>query len=170
MLQLLNYTNVRMVEQNAHMTAEMKELAKQNAEQTDQGARQAQSMAILAYDAKRDSEVMKAITMVTLVFLPATFVSVCPMSTSVSGIDHLTKVSFPDNLQYGFFYFQSGRARALSARLDLSCLHLSAYLPRRRRVICVDLVDRKEGREACQLLYWSCICTSCRCIKSLGRA
>ena len=92
-----------MVEQNAHMTAEMKELARQNAEQTDQGARQAHCMAILAYDSKRDSEVMKAITMVTLVFLPATFVSVCPMSTSVSGIDHLSKFPFPDNLQYGFF-------------------------------------------------------------------
>ena len=76
MLQLLNYTNIRIVEQNANMTAEMKELAKQNAEQVEQGARQAQSMAILAHDAKRDSEVMKAITVVTLIFLPATFVSV----------------------------------------------------------------------------------------------
>ena len=72
----MNYTNIRMAEQNSILTAEMKELAKQNAEQTEQGARQTQSMAILAYDAKRDSEVMKAITIVTLVFLPATFVSV----------------------------------------------------------------------------------------------
>ena len=61
-----------MVEQNANMTAEMKELANQNAEQS-------QSMAILAYGAKRDSEVMKAITVVTLIFLPATFVFVCPI-------------------------------------------------------------------------------------------
>ena len=75
----MNYTNIRMVEQNSILTAEMKELAKQNAEQTEQSARQAQSMAILAYDAKRDSEVMKAITIVTLVFLPATFVSVRPI-------------------------------------------------------------------------------------------
>ena len=75
----MNYTNIRMVEQNSILTAEMKELAKQNAEQTEQGGRQAQSMAILAYDAKRDSEVMKAITIVTLVFLPATFVSVRPI-------------------------------------------------------------------------------------------
>jgi len=92
-------------EENAKMTVEMKELAKQNAENTAQmklsteynaaatkkmaelaelnqrqaaqGARQAQSMAVLAYDAKRDSEVMKAITVVTLIFFPATFVSVC---------------------------------------------------------------------------------------------
>ena len=61
-----------MVEQNANMTADMRALANQNAEQ-------AQSMAILAYGAKRDSEVMKAITVVTLIFLPATFVSVCPI-------------------------------------------------------------------------------------------
>ena len=76
MLQLLNYTNIRMVEQNSKMTAEMKEIAKQNAEQTEQSARQARSMGIIAYDTKRDSEVMKAITVVTLIFLPATFVSV----------------------------------------------------------------------------------------------
>jgi len=49
------------------------------AELAVQNARQAQSMAVLAYDAKRDSEVMKAITVVTLIFLPATFVSVCPI-------------------------------------------------------------------------------------------
>ncbi len=61
------------------MTAEMKEIAKQNAEQARQSARQAQSMAVIAYDTKCDSEVMKAITLVTLVFLPVTFVSVCPM-------------------------------------------------------------------------------------------
>ena len=61
-----------MVEQNAKMTAEMKQAA--------QSARQAHSMAVLAYDSKRDSEVMKAITVVTLIFLPATFVSVCPIS------------------------------------------------------------------------------------------
>ena len=79
MFQLLNYTNIRMIEQNSKMTAEMKEIAKQNAEQTEQSARQARSMATIAYDTKRDSEVMKAITVVTLVFLPATFVSVCPI-------------------------------------------------------------------------------------------
>jgi hypothetical protein len=72
MSQLLNYTNIRMVEQNAKMTAEMKE-------QAVQSARQAQSMAVLAYDAKRDSEVMKAITVVTLIFLPGTFLSVSPI-------------------------------------------------------------------------------------------
>jgi hypothetical protein len=79
MLQLLNYTSIRMVEQNAKMTADMKELAKQNAEQVAQSVRQAQSMAVLAYDTKRDSEVMKAITVVTLIFLPPTFISVCPI-------------------------------------------------------------------------------------------
>jgi hypothetical protein len=72
MLQLLNYTNIWMVEQNARMTAEMKE-------QAVQSARQVQSMAVLTYDAKRDSEVMKAITVVTLIFLPGTFISVSPI-------------------------------------------------------------------------------------------
>ena len=87
MLQLLNYTNIRMVEgmkgvseQNAEATKRMAELAEVNRQQAVQSARQAQSMAALAYDAKRDSEVMKAITIVTLIFLPATFVSVCPIS------------------------------------------------------------------------------------------
>ena len=69
-----------MVEQNFKMTAEMKELAKQNAEQTTQSARQAQSMAVIAYETKRDSEVMKAITVVTLIFLPGTFLSVSPIA------------------------------------------------------------------------------------------
>jgi len=106
-LQVLNYTNIRMVEgmksiseQNAEATKRMKELAELNhriteqsaeatrrltelaevnRQQVAQGARQAQSMAILAYDTKRDSEVMKAITVVTLVFLPATFLSVRPI-------------------------------------------------------------------------------------------
>ena len=86
MLQLLNYTNIRMVEgmknvseQNAEATKRMAELAEVNQRQAVQGARQAQSMAALAYDAKRDSEVMKAITVVTIIFLPPTFVSVCPI-------------------------------------------------------------------------------------------
>ncbi len=106
-LQLLNYTNIRMVEgmksvseQTGKMTEEMKELAKRNADitaemkvSTEQNAeatkrmaelaevnrQQARSMAVLAYDAKRDSEVMKAVTIVTLIFLPATFVSVGPI-------------------------------------------------------------------------------------------
>jgi hypothetical protein len=93
MVQLLNYTNIQMVEQNSKMTAEMrelaeqnaeqtaemKELAKQNAKQTAQNALQTQSMAVIAYDTKRDSEVMKAITVVTLIFLPGTFISVSPI-------------------------------------------------------------------------------------------
>ena len=149
MEQLLNYTNIRMVEgmksvseENAKMTAEMKELAIQNAkvaeetkefaiqnakmtatmadlmrqnadateqmkistrqnadatkrmadlaelnrQQAVQSERQAQSMADLAYDTKRDSEVMKAITIVTLIFLPATFVSV----RSILGLEFTT--------------------------------------------------------------------------------
>ena len=65
------------------MVEEMKSVSEQNAEATKRMAdlaelneRQARSMAELAYDTKRDSEVMKAITIVTLIFLPATFVSV----------------------------------------------------------------------------------------------
>ena len=71
MFQLLNYTNIRIVEQNAEATKRMAMLAAQ-------GARQAHSTAVLAYDTKRDSQVMKAITVVTILFLPATFISVCP--------------------------------------------------------------------------------------------
>jgi len=97
MLQLLNYTNIRVVEQNAKMTAEMKEIAKQNAQQATQSARQAQSMAVLAYDSKRDSEVMKAITVVTLIFLPATFIS-------VSSILH------PGLTTYPLFFFRQSSA------------------------------------------------------------
>jgi len=83
--QLLNYTNIRMEgmksvsEQNAEATRRMAELAEVNRQQAVQSARQAKSMAALAYDTKRDSEVMKAITVVTLVFLPATFLSVRPI-------------------------------------------------------------------------------------------
>ena len=120
MLQMLNYTNIRMVEQNAKMTAEMRELAKQNAEQTEQGGRQAQSMAILAYDAKRDSEVMKAITVVTLVFLPATFVSVCPILC-------LELTTYPDFLfqtifSMGFFSFNQDQLElSRQAWIYLAC-------------------------------------------------
>ena len=66
-------------EQNAEATKKMAELAEVNRQQAVQGARQAQSMAVIAYDTKRDSEVMKAVTVVTLIFLPATFVSVGPI-------------------------------------------------------------------------------------------
>ena len=72
-------------------------------EQAAQSARQAHSMAALAYESKRDSEVMKAITVVTLIFLPATFVSVRPISCS--GIDRLSTDPFSDNLQHGFLQF-----------------------------------------------------------------
>ena len=66
-------------EQNANATRKMAELAEVSQRQAAHGARQSQSMAVLAYDAKRDSEVMKAITVVTILFLPATFVSVRPV-------------------------------------------------------------------------------------------
>ena len=110
-------------EQNAKMTEEMKELTMKNAAATEQmqiatqrmadlaelnrqqavqSELQAKSMAILAYDAKRDSEVMKAITVVTLIFLPGTFIAVCPMPLL---IDHLPTFSFADHLQYGFLQY-----------------------------------------------------------------
>ncbi len=63
-------------EQNAEATRRMAGLAEVNRQQAAQSALQAQSMAVIAYDTKRDSEVMKAVTIVTLIFLPATFVSV----------------------------------------------------------------------------------------------
>ena len=66
-------------EQDAMMTAEMKEATKRMADLAAQSAHQAQSMAVIAYDTKRDSEVVKAVTVVTLIFLPATFVSVGPI-------------------------------------------------------------------------------------------
>jgi len=88
MVQLLNYTNIRMVEQNAEATTRMAELAAQS-------ARQAQSMAVIAYDTKRDSEVMKAVTLVTLIFLPATFVAVGPIPRQESTAH---PVALPDGL------------------------------------------------------------------------
>jgi len=63
--------NYRITEQSSEATVRMAELAEMN-------RRQAQSMAYIAYDTKRDSEVMKAVTLVTLIFLPATFVAVRP--------------------------------------------------------------------------------------------
>ena len=65
-------------QQNAEATRRMRELAESNNEQTAQSYKQAKSMAALAYDSKRDSEVMKTITVITMLFLPPTFVSVCP--------------------------------------------------------------------------------------------
>ena len=89
--------NHRITEQSAEATMRMAELAEVNRQQAVQGARQAQSMAAIAYDTKRDSEVMKAVTVVTLIFLPATFVSVgsttCQESTAYPFF-----FSLPDNL------------------------------------------------------------------------
>jgi len=53
-------------------------------------------MAVLAYDTKRDSEVMKVITVATLVFLPATFLSVRPISPLE--FHCLPSFSLPDSL------------------------------------------------------------------------
>ena len=131
MSQLLNYTNIRMVEQNSKMTAEMKEIAKQNAEQTTQSARQAQSMAVIAYDTKRDSEVMKAITVVTLVFFPATFVSVCPMPLLESTTYPLFRLQTIFSM--GFFNIDYDRIGVsqqgwiyLACTLPLTCLVVGA--------------------------------------------
>ena len=44
---------------------------------SEENAKQSESMAIVAYDTKRDSEVMKTITVVTMIYLPATFACVC---------------------------------------------------------------------------------------------
>ena len=93
--------NHRITEQSAEATMRMAELAEVNRQQAVQSARQAQSMAIIAYDTKRDSEVMKAITVVTLIFLPATFVSVGPTPHQESTAYPVC--SLPDNLQHGVF-------------------------------------------------------------------
>jgi hypothetical protein len=68
-----------LAELSSEATTRMAELAEVNRQQAAQGAHQAKSMADLAYDTKRDSEVMKAVTLVTLIFLPATFVAVGPI-------------------------------------------------------------------------------------------
>ena len=88
-------------EQNAEATKKMAELAAQ-------GARQAQSMAVIAYDTKRDSEVMKAVTVVTLIFLPATFVSVRSTTYQESTA---YPVFFPSQTIFsmGFFSFDQGQ-------------------------------------------------------------
>jgi Mg2+ and Co2+ transporter CorA len=64
--------------QNAEATSRMSQLAESSNRKAEQGARQAKSMADLTYDAKCDTEIMKTITVVTMIFLPPTFVSVCP--------------------------------------------------------------------------------------------
>jgi hypothetical protein len=121
MLQLLNYTNIRMVEQNSKMTAEMKELAKQNAEQATQSARQTQSMAVLAYETKRDSEVMKAITVVTLLFLPPTFVSVSPIPR-LECHDHLPIILLQTVFSMGFLNIDQDQiALSHQGRIYLAC-------------------------------------------------
>ena len=97
----------RVSKQNAEATKRLAELAEVNRQQTGQSARQAQSMAALAYDAKRDSEVMKAITVVTLIFLPATFVSVCPISGLKLTTDPLTHLQTIFSM--GFFNINYGQ-------------------------------------------------------------
>ena len=89
-----------MIEQNAEATKRMAELA-------GQSARQAQSMAVIAYDTKRDSEVMKAVTVVTLIFLPATFVSVGPIPRLEFAVYPI--ILFQTIFSMGFFSFDQGR-------------------------------------------------------------
>ena len=55
------------------MIEEMKNIAKENALQTH-------ATILLAKEARRDSEIMKIIAFVTMVYLPATFVCVCRIS------------------------------------------------------------------------------------------
>jgi len=102
-MKVLAESNHRITEQSAEATKRLAEatrrladLAEINRQQAVQGARQAQSMAALTYDTKRDSEVMKAITVATLVFLPATFLSV----RSILRLDFhcLPSLSLPDIL------------------------------------------------------------------------
>ena len=123
MVQLLNYTNLRMVEgmkgvseQNAAATKRMAGLAEVN-------RRQAQSMAVLAYDTKRDSEVMKAVTVVTLIFLPATFVAVGPFPSQEATAHPV----FPSrqSLAWGFSNLIRGRSTSpIKARfISLSLFH-----------------------------------------------
>lgn len=50
--------------------------------------KQAEATEFLARDAKRDGEIMKTITVVTLIYLPATFVCVCA-AVALSGISGL---------------------------------------------------------------------------------
>lgn len=64
-------------EENVKMTLRMKELAESSSLQAEESSKQADAMARLAYDSKRDSEIMKTITVVTMIFLPATFCCVC---------------------------------------------------------------------------------------------
>ena len=65
-------------QQNAQAAQKMVKFAELTQDQSRQNERQTLALSDLAYDSKRDSEVMKAITVVTLIFLPATFVSVRP--------------------------------------------------------------------------------------------
>jgi hypothetical protein len=63
-------------DRNVEANERMKVLAEISYKQAKDGEKQTQAMVDLAYETKRDSEVMKTITAVTLMFLPATFVCV----------------------------------------------------------------------------------------------
>jgi Mg2+ and Co2+ transporter CorA len=94
--------NAKMTKQNAEATLRMSQLAESGNRQAEQSARQAKSMEALTIDAKRDTEIMKTITVVTMIFLPPTFVSVCPELFYRSPAQPLP----PDNLQYGLLPFR----------------------------------------------------------------
>jgi hypothetical protein len=107
MLQLLNYTNIRLVEGMKGVSEQNADATKRMAELATQGARQSKSMAELAYDTKRDSEVMKAITVVTLIFLPATFVAVGPIPRQE--LTPYPVILFQTIFSMGFFNFDESQ-------------------------------------------------------------
>jgi len=68
---------------------------------SEENAKQSESMAIVAYDTKRDSEVMKTITVVTMIYLPATFTCVRSRTAQIANWDVQLMISNVDGLQHG---------------------------------------------------------------------
>ena len=99
---------------------------------------------------------MKAITVVTLIFLPATFLSVGPVPPS-----GIRRLPFLDILQHGVLQIRSGKVRVLPSRLDLFRLYHSAHLFCPRGVIRMDRVDKEEARKAIRLPRLLCCSDAC---------
>jgi len=82
------------------MIEEMKNIAKENAMQT-------QATILLAKEARRDSEIMKVIAFVTMIYLPATLMCVSRISCLSSSHCMLNVILHaPDCLQYGVLLFR----------------------------------------------------------------
>ena len=68
---------------------------------SSENARQSKLMANVAYDTKRDSEVMTTITVATRIYLPATFLCVRSLTPEIAHWDVHLMIFNVDGLQHG---------------------------------------------------------------------